>query len=301
MISGRQSAYMSYDAVVARSNAALGMYFINLYRATSTGISNNAGHALGFGLRSSTNPANSNYARTIKADVIETTNCTITLLDTAVKYDSLPGYNTTNYGTHATSGTGASVTELNVSAYGQNASNNGNTYDRTYHNNPIKAATAITAGRIICGTSAGYKNIGAGITFDLSYPLLYAVNAIAAGSTRNDTFITMPTVTFSNNGTITSGVAYAQLYLVGSVSGNTFTIATSPFMTTIAPTSADGKFYIPLGIMSSATQGYFESSKNLYAYIDGKFRQVTPTEIVATHRIYYRTTAANNSLAAPSA
>lgn len=107
-------------------------------------------------------------------------------------------------------------------------------------------------------------------------------------------------MTFTNTAAIESGTANSVIYLKGKVSGNIFTIDSTTVFTCKIPTSADGCFYIPLGIMYSATAGYFQSSKDLYAYIDGKFRQVTPTEIVATHRIYYRTTAINNSLAAPS-
>jgi hypothetical protein len=40
--------------------------------------------------------------------------------------------------------------------------------------------------------------------------------------------------------------------------------------------------------MSSSTVGNFATSNSLYAYLDGKFRQVTPTEIVASQKIYYR-------------
>ena len=42
-------------------------------------------------------------------------------------------------------------------------------------------------------------------------------------------------------------------------------------MTTVEPTSADGYYYIPLGIMTSATAGKFISSSRLYAYADGAF------------------------------
>ncbi len=40
--------------------------------------------------------------------------------------------------------------------------------------------------------------------------------------------------------------------------------------------------------MSSSTVGNFATSNSLYAYLDGRFRQVTPTEIVASQKIYYR-------------
>ena len=140
------------------------------------------------------------------------------------------------------------------------------------HNDNILAATAITAGHIICGTASGYKNIGASVAFDISYPLLYASAAIAANAKVKNTYEAMPGITFSNNGTITSGAANKMLYLVGTLSGTTFTIAASGFLTTVTPSSADGKAYIPLGIMTAATTGFFSPNKDVYMYLNGSFR-----------------------------
>ena len=171
---------------------------------------------------------------------------------------------------------------------------NSDTYTRTRYQINLTAAEAITSGRVICGTASGYRDIAAGVAFDLAYPLLYASTAIAKGATTgtlNNNYLNINGITLTNNGTITSGAAAKVCYLKGTVSANTFTIAAIPFMTTVAPTSEDGYFYIPLGVMSSASACYFESSKNLYAYLDGKFRQVTPTDVIASQRIYYRSSA----------
>lgn len=169
------------------------------------------------------------------------------------------------------------------------ADNNSDTYNRTRMQNVITAATAITASHIICGTSTGYKNIAAGVQFDLSYPLLYAGSAIAAAGTGDNNYLQINSINAANNGTIETGTNYSTLYLKGTVVGNLFTIAASPFLTTVQPTTENGFFYIPLGVFyNSTTNIYFNSSKDLYAYLDGRFRQVTPTEIVASQKIYYR-------------
>ena len=167
---------------------------------------------------------------------------------------------------------------------------NTDTVNRTRWQNVIKAAAAITNGHVICGTASGYRDIAASVTFDLSYPLLYCATTKAAGETSDNNFLQINGIKVTNNGTVTSAANYKTVYLVGTVSGNTFTVKASPFMTTVEPTSEDGFFYIPLGAFyNSTTNIYFNSTKDLYAYIDGKFRQVTPTEIVATQRIYWRT------------
>lgn len=189
--------------------------------------------------------------------------------------------------------------------------NYNNTYNQaaTTYNQSIKARaqdsthTGYVGTHIICGTVDGYINVAAGAKFDLAYPLLYyassASTTIASGSTANNHYLELNNMNFSASGTIQSGAANKTLYLKGTVLGSTFTVASSNYLTTVQPTSADGFFYIPLGIMSSATNGHFSSSKSLYAFMDGKFRQVTPAEISSTQVIYYRT-AVDTTPSAPS-
>lgn len=171
----------------------------------------------------------------------------------------------------------------------------GNIYNRIRLQNAIKALTAITSGRIICGTSAGYINIAANTAFDLSYPLLYANSNINANATGDNNYLQINGINASNNGTITSGEANKMLYLKGTVSGNTFTTSASPFMTTVVPTSEDNFIYIPLGIMYSATNIYFIFSDKLYAYKDGSFKELSRGEAslaakTATNYLYYDST-----------
>ena len=175
------------------------------------------------------------------------------------------------------------------------AYDSGNTYNRVRMQNAIKAVTAITGGRIICGTDSGYKNISVNTSFDLSYPLLYATSGINANKTGDNNYLQINGVNASSNGTITSGAANKMLYLKGIVNGNEFTIAPSPFMTTVTPTAVDNYVYIPLGIMYSATNIYFISSDKLYAFKDGSFRELSRGEAslaakTATNYIYYDTT-----------
>ena len=172
---------------------------------------------------------------------------------------------------------------------------NTDTQSRTRWQNVIKAAAAITNGYIICGTASGYRNVAAGVTFDLSYPLLYCATTKAAGETSDNNFLQINGIKITNNGTVTSAANYKTVYLVGTVSGNTFTVKASPFMTTVEPTSEDGFFYIPLGVFyNSTTNIYFNSSKDLYAFLDGEFRQATPTEVVAVQTIYIQSNSVQN-------
>lgn len=172
---------------------------------------------------------------------------------------------------------------------------NSDTQNRMRLQNIITAAEAITAGHIICGTSSGYRDIEANVSFDLTYPLLYAATTKAKDATSDNNFLSINGINASNNGTITSGTIGKTLYLKGTVNDNTFTIGTSPFMTTVVPTTEDGLIYIPLGIMYSTTNIYFISSDKLYAYKDGGFKELSRGEAslaakTATNYLYYDTT-----------
>lgn len=181
--------------------------------------------------------------------------------------------------------------------------NDDTTYNlgRNLHATAIKVLEAVESGRLMAGTASGYKKIVAGLQFSLSYPLLYASAAYTANTTYTNTYETWNSVTYTNTAAIQSGAANKTIYLKGTVSANTFTIDSTNVFTTVEPTSADGRFYIPLGVMSSATVGNFSPSNSLYAFIDGRFRQVTPTEIVASHRVYFRAASSSKPTAPTSA
>ena len=86
-------------------------------------------------------------------------------------------------------------------------------------------------------------------------------------------YLAYPSVNFSSTHSIASGAAQRAIYLVGTLQGSNFTINSTVF-TTVVPSSEDGLYYIPLGIMTSATVGYFYPRPDVYAYKNGAFSQV---------------------------
>ena len=188
--------------------------------------------------------------------------------------DLIPVYlNTTRVTTHFGAGSVINMTYDGESWRASSIPNtNTNYYDRRLHNTAIKAAAAVTKAHLIAGTADGYKNFAASLAFDLAYPILYASAAISANTTAKTAYEAMPDVNFSTTGTIESGTAAKILWLKGTVEGNTFTIAESNWLTTVVPTEEDGMYYIPLGVMSSTTVGYFATSDRLYAFVDGAFQ-----------------------------
>ena len=188
--------------------------------------------------------------------------------------DLIPVYlNTTRVTTHFGAGSVINMTYDGESWRASSIPNtNTNYYDRRLHNSAIKAAAAVTKAHLIAGTADGYRNFAASLAFDLAYPILYASAAISANATAKTAYEAMPDVNFSTTGTIESGTAAKLLWLKGEVQGNTFTIADTNWLTTVVPTEEDGMYYIPLGVMSSATAGYLATSDRLYAFVDGAFQ-----------------------------
>lgn len=107
-------------------------YYHVLYTLTSTGYNANYGHAIGVGLRSSTNPTNTSYKRTFEIEILETENCTVTMLNSMVKPASVPGYGTTNFNGYS---------ECNGADNGLQETADNNNVDRLLMSN-----TRITAG-----------------------------------------------------------------------------------------------------------------------------------------------------------
>lgn len=170
----------------------------------------------------------------------------------------------------------------------------GNTYNRIRMQNAITAQMAITSGHIICGTDAGYRHIAANVTFDLSFPLLWAGSDIKVNNTGDNNYLEVNGVNASTSGAITSGAVKKMLYLKGTVNNNMFVIAASPFLTA-SPSANDNCVYIPLGIMYSTTGIYFISSNKLYGYVDGNFKELARGEAAlaartATNYLYYDNT-----------
>lgn len=153
---------------------------------------------------------------------------------------------------------------------------NDDTYNRLQHNTPVLAAEAVSSYRIIVGTSAGYKQIASGVSFDISYPILYSQNSIAKSKTSGSIYEAIGYISLRYNTGLSSfsGTAYSTAYLVGTLTGSTFTI-TDPVVTDVVPTAADNKVYIPLGVLYSAYQIYFSPINTLFSYHDGAFQPIS--------------------------
>lgn len=287
-VSGRANAYMAYDSVVHRSNSALAIYYLNLYRAKQAGITAGKGHALGFGLRSSTNPTNASYARTITVEVLDQVNCSVQLMDTAVKYAKMDGTGSTNY---------EALTELGINAYGQNASNNTNTsYSQQ---SPVKAGdNGIWGYSLVMQaadgrwnsifTASSWNSTGTGKSrYTGGFVLGRILYSSGAGQQTNASGTTATYYRYSPNVTTSTTwdvypfdlrystncaqtlVSYKPVYLVGTVGADGLFYLDSTWWTQTLPNSEDGKVYVYIGESYSTYQVYLASSHTALVYRDG--------------------------------
>ena len=153
-------------------------------------------------------------------------------------------------------------------------SGNSNTYDRNRFNAAIKVwGTALVAANIIVANTSGlYMHLKQNAAFDISYPILYLNEAVAANGTTTNTYdiINFATAT-TQSGTWT---AYKPVYIKGQLSGTTFTPVSATPLTQTVPTTADGYEYIFLGYATATTTVYLQETHPIYAYRNGKFGQI---------------------------
>lgn len=149
-----------------------------------------------------------------------------------------------------------------------------NTYDRLRYNQAIKAGSAaIVAKNIIVGsaeTSGAYIHLKSGSTFDITYPILYASDAIAANGTGTANYLAIPfDVATTQSMTLT---AYRAVYIKGILSGSGFTPVSTTPLTQDIPEEEDGYQYILLGTAYSTTAIYLISEHPIYQYHNGGFK-----------------------------
>lgn len=167
-------------------------------------------------------------------------------------------------------------TRWKVSAYQDSDS-----YYLIRHQNIVLAADAITSGRICIGNSSGYKMAADTITSDITYPILYAGSNVNSGATSDNFYDAIRSINLQNTKSGWTGTANKMVFLVGTLSGTTFTVDSSVFTQTI-PSSADGKVYAPIGLAYSTTQIYFFPTNTYWEYRNGAFRPISSCPTLAT-------------------
>lgn len=150
------------------------------------------------------------------------------------------------------------------------ANYNSDTYDRIRVAANIKAKTAIGPSRIVVGDASGYFNLAAGVTFDLTRPILWSTASVNAGSSTNNCYMAYSSCYLRNTVPDFNGIAYRMVYIVGTLSNNFFTPA-DDFLLWQEPEGEDEYTYIALGLLTSAYNMILYPEHPLYRFVDGDF------------------------------
>lgn len=286
---GYGSTFSSYDSYVVR-NADLGLYFVNLYRATSAGIStNHKGHAVGFGLRASTNPTTASAARTIQADLLEVENCTVDFLDTAVKYANMDGTGSTNY---------YGLTEMGVATAGQNATNNSNTSYTQFSNAVVAGTFGVKRYTLLMkqseNTWSSFVNEANSVATTKTVStqgyipgkLIYSAGGAeyASGANTSTVFDAYPFDFRYSSNCGTTLLSNKPVYLVGTIEDDgLFYLDANTWWTQTIPTEADYRTYIYVGNAYSSYQVWLSTENDVYQFYDGKFMLLSEIDLIKSN------------------
>ena len=153
----------------------------------------------------------------------------------------------------------------------------GNTYDRIKLGNSVVVKQNITWAMLAVGDDTGYWNLAAGTTFNIDHPILYPSSNGTAGYYLSNVYICYPsvnlrTVTGDSNFAVT---ARKMVYLVGTLSGREFTVASSNWLTTTPADSTGTLTFLSLGYMYNTYLMYLYPEHPMYMFVDGEFRSLS--------------------------
>lgn len=150
---------------------------------------------------------------------------------------------------------------------------NSDTYNRTLHSVYTKAGAAITAASLVVGIEGLYYPLNSGDTFDITYPILYCAQTMAANAATDSGFYDDISFGVTTTQTITL-TPYMPVYIKGTLEGTMFTPISATPLTQERPTEDDGYAYIMLGSAGSATQLWLQKPNDIFAFRDGTWRKI---------------------------
>lgn len=155
-----------------------------------------------------------------------------------------------------------------------------NYYDRIRVTNAIVTASGAVQAVCFVGSTDGtnYKQLSAGATFNVNYPVYYNVTAVAdAAAMSTGLYFAIGSVNLQTvvGDTTRTFAAQCPVYLKGTLNGSTFTVH-SDILTTTAPTSADGFTYLRVGFTYDTYRAYVALFDNkFFAYTNGAFQEIS--------------------------
>ena len=319
MIEGAKDTYYTYRTYNMISNTNYRpLYGYSLYTLKQAGVNNGYGHLIGIRFQSAywPNSTYTNYKRTIKIEIIESTNCQITLADTMFLYTDASGTGSTNYNTR-----------YSFDGTTQGYTGSGDRNETNHILNNFSGKTGVlgiwSAGLFMRDGNGTYQNIctdSAGAIsrtvnttkkpnpngFEIGSQIYYSPwNTYNANSNINGSVYASYGAfdsRYSLNTTLTTNclTPYEPVYLVGTVRTDGLYYLDTVWWTQ-TPTDSS-KTYVLIGGCYDSTTSYcrinlFEQN-NWYKYVDGKLVDYTNrlAELAATTATAYITDTTNNGI-----
>lgn len=266
-------------------------YYLPYYPLKKAGFDAGYGHAIGVSILYGSGYTTSSYYRTFEIDYYECENCTVTILDTPVKWSSWTGTGTTNYGSLNApnavdrglqeTGDANTVTENRISYFPGKTGTKGiwgsslfmenanGTYEDicTAADGTVTSSNRTTATTKIANTT-GFK-IGGTIWYTNT---TYAANTNISGNAVVYSSISIFDSRYAFNTTLTANslTPYKEVYLVGTIhDDNLFYLDTVWWTQTPTDTS---KIYILVGACFDSTTSNCRVTlyeQNIWYYYDG--------------------------------
>ena len=250
--------------------------YLTFYPLKKAGFDANYGHAIGVSIYNADNRTSSAYYRTFEIDYYECENCTVTILDTPVKWTNWTGTGTTNYGNLTAfdalnrglreTGDDNTVTENRIGYFAGKTGNKGiwagslfmEDANGTYQNICTASDGTVTANNRTTGTTKianinGFK-VGGSIWYTNTN---YNANTNISGNAVVYSSISIFDTRYSFNTTLTAGslTTYKPLYLVGTINSTDNLFYLDSVWWTQTPNNTD-KVYVLVGGVYDSTTSY---------------------------------------------
>lgn len=318
MIEGAKDTYYTYRTYNMISNTSYRpLYAYSLYTLKQAGVNNGYGHLIGIRFQSAywPNSTYTNYKRTIKIEIIESTNCQITLADTMFLYTDAPGTGSTNYNTR-----------YSFDGTTQGYSGSGDRNETNHILNHFSGKTGVLGiwqtGLFMRDGNGTYQNICTDVNgvisrtvettkkanpngFEIGSQIYYSTSSYNANSNITGSVYASYGVfdsRYSLNTTLTANclTPYQPIYLVGTIRTDGLFYLDTVWWTQTATDSS--KTYILIGGCYDSTTSYCRinlyEQNNWFKYVNGKLVDYTNrlAELAASTATAYITDTTGNGI-----
>ena len=263
--------------------------FINIYRLKQAGFNAGYGHAVGLSIYNSDSSTDPAHYRTFEVDYYTCENCTVTLLDTPVKWANWSGGSTTNY---------ESLTYSDASTRGlceTNDANDGRYYvERIYssikagsnkifpytfimQNSDDRWESIVTSSTTATTKTKNSHGFRLGHIFYQGSANTTEAEAVVANYSLYEQYGNLidHRYSFNTENNATNGLtADLPVYLVGTLGNDGLFYLADKWWGQELPSTEDGKLYIHLGAAYDRYRMVLDTKHPIYRYVNGAVREL---------------------------